>query len=302
MDVLDRNALILYLQNVRDLEVAMCAIRNNYKQSKNRYISQLRMFNPTAKVKGHMQKPTRTACENAKDSLKGVFLALFVSFIIIALSKSSFIAVFITFLLFIQAIVCVYNYKTEDEKYAKSIEKWEAYERNLDETNRQEKERSERERQSKQALDTYWNQQSQFYEQQYRIAQSLLDSFYNMNIIPVQYRNLAAICYIYDYISTSRESLTSALLSQQIDSGIKRIEARLVEIVDALEEQIYETRCLRGEAHRSNQRQIEQNTRMLESLRQTEQNTQRAAQYAELGSNYSRANAFFSLATYLKSN
>ena len=33
-----------------------------------------------------------------------------------------------------------------------------------------------------------------------------------------------------------------------------------------------------------------------------EQNTQRAAQYAELGANYSKANAFFSLATYLKTS
>ncbi len=199
-------------------------------------------------------------------------------------------------------VVTAHEFVIENREYKSLYSEWEKRENSINIMVLEERARADRDWKKKQALDSRWNQQSQFYLQQYNSAESLLNSFYSMNILPVQYRNLPAICYIYDYLSTSRETLTAALFSRQIDDGISRIEAKLGEIVDKLEEQIYETRCLRDEAHRSNQQMIERNTQMLDSLRQTERNTERAAQYAELGAHYSEANAFFSLATYLKTN
>ena len=310
LDVLDRDALILYLQNVRDLEVAMYGMRSRFNKWKSSYLKQINAIKPTAKLYKHKQRPDRTGYVIAMVFLIVTSLVLLVSPSFLASDSDSVIISFVDtilglgigIILLFGTIGSIFAFVEERKKYYNSLSEWESYESTLDEKNKQERIRADRDMQRKQALDSQWSKQSQFYSQQYASAQSLLNSFYSMNIIPVQYHNLPAVCYIYDYLSTSRETLTAALFSQQIDNGISRIEAKLGEIVDRLETQIYETRCLRDEAHRYNQQQIEQHTQMLDSLRQTEQNTQRAAQYAELGANYSKANAFFSLATYLKTS
>ena len=310
VDVLDRNALILYLQNVRDLEVVLCGMRSRFNKEKSFYLKQLNAIKPTARLYEHKQRPDRTDYEIATSFLIVTSLILLVSpFFLVSDSNSvimsfidTIVGLYIGIILLFLTIGSICNFVEKRKKFYNSLSEWESYESTLDEKNEQERIRADRELQRKRVLDVEWNQKSQFYSQQYDNAKTLLGDLYNMNIIPVQYRNLPAICYIYDFISTSRETLTSALFSQQIDNGIKRIEAKLGEIVDKLEEQIYETRCLRDEAHRNNQQMIERNTQMLDSLRQTEQNTQRVAQYAELSAYYSKANAFFSMATYLKTN
>ena len=47
-------------------------------------------------------------------------------------------------------------------------------------------------------------------------AEQNLRMLYNYNIIPTQYRNIYAVFYLYDYLSTSNESLTDALLHYNI--------------------------------------------------------------------------------------
>ena len=47
---------------------------------------------------------------------------------------------------------------------------------------------------------------------------------------------------------------------------------------------------------------IDQNQKMLSTLRRTEANTEQTAQYAKLSANYSRTCAYFSMANYLEKN
>ncbi|MCD8117125.1 MAG: hypothetical protein LUE21_08465 [Oscillospiraceae bacterium] len=145
-------------------------------------------------------------------------------------------------------------------------------------------------------LTTDWKNKERWYNGERSKVQQLLADFYGMNILANQYRNLAAVCYIYDYMSSSQASLEDTLIHEHMENGIQRLEAKLDSIIVRLEDIVYETRCLR----RNSERTIEQNNNMLTSLQQTERNTMEAAQYAQLSANYSRANAYFSLATYLK--
>lgn len=72
-----------------------------------------------------------------------------------------------------------------------------------------------------------------------------LQDAYNANIIPIQFRNIEGVYYLYDYLSTSNESLTSALMQ-------------------------------------ANQAIFEQNQQILETAQNIENNTAVAAQYAKI--------------------
>ena len=56
---------------------------------------------------------------------------------------------------------------------------------------------------------------------------------------------------------------------------------------------------MREDNRRQVERTISQNNQMIQKLEAIENNSYEASQYAKLASNYSKANAYFSLAKYL---
>ena len=150
------------------------------------------------------------------------------------------------------------------------------------------------------SLKVQWAPRANWFSSEYSKINSLLNDFYSMNIIPVQYRNLASVIYLSDYMNSCEESFQMALLSTQIEEGIRRIERKLDAIASLLVQQIYETRCLRAENKVAHDRMDKQNRQMLDRLSSVEKYSSDAAKYAQLSSNYSKASAYFSLATYLK--
>jgi hypothetical protein len=125
---------------------------------------------------------------------------------------------------------------------------------------------------------------------------NLLRDAYSLNILPIQYRNLPAVYYIYDSMSTSQASLEDTLMHEHMENGIQRIMNQLDIIIAQNEERILLERSIEA-----NTREAADNTRqMLESMERTEQNTWEAAQAARIAAQYSEINAFFSTATYLE--
>lgn len=141
-----------------------------------------------------------------------------------------------------------------------------------------------------------WNTRADYLQKEYNKVNTLLSEYYNLNILANPYRNLASLYYIYDYMSSSRESLQDTLIHEHMENGIQRILAKLDYIINQNQEIIFQNRI----AEANNQKIINQNQQMLQSLKQTERNTAQATQYAEISANYSKANAYFSLANYLK--
>lgn len=142
-----------------------------------------------------------------------------------------------------------------------------------------------------------WKKREDYLINEAKKVQSLLDSNYSLNIIANQYRNLASLYYIYDYMSSSQESLKDTLIHEHMENGIQRILERLDYIINQNESIIFQNRIREAD----DKKIIEQNEQMLKTLKQTAVNTSISAQYAEISANYSRANAYFSYANYLKS-
>lgn len=100
---------------------------------------------------------------------------------------------------------------------------------------------------------------------------SELDSAYSANIIPLQFRNIQGIYYLYDYISTSNQSLSEALMQCNLEA----IKQKLDSVIE-----------LQGKAiiqqAQANAAIMEQNQHILETAQATMQNTAVAAKYAQI--------------------
>ena len=127
---------------------------------------------------------------------------------------------------------------------------------------------------------------------EYKKADELLQKAYAINIIPKQFRNIHAIWFIHDYITTSNETLSAALLHCDLDE----IKQKLDTIIEQNNRIIIQNAIQIAQ----NSQMLQQNQQMLNKLANIESNTDRAAQYAEIASNNAEACAWIGLANYIK--
>lgn len=119
----------------------------------------------------------------------------------------------------------------------------------------------------------------------------ILEDAYSLNIIPLPFRNIQGVYYLYDYISTSSETLTSAFMQanlesikQKIDDIIKLQGAMLIQQVQA------------------NKMIFEQNNQMLSSLRNVEQYSRIAAINSQLSVRLQSEQLAYQAADYILNN
>lgn len=99
----------------------------------------------------------------------------------------------------------------------------------------------------------------------------LLKQAYSANIIPLQFRNIQGVYYLYDYLSTSTQSLSDALMQCNLDT----IKQKLDEMINLQSEAIVQQA-------QANAALYEQNQRILETAQATMENTAVAAKYAQI--------------------
>lgn len=120
----------------------------------------------------------------------------------------------------------------------------------------------------------------------------ILKRLYNINIIPLTYRNIYAIYYLYDYMRSSRESLTSALLH----CDLNEIKSKLDIIIEQQQEIIIQQSILISQ----NKEVMDANREKLDRLAQIEKNTAMAAEYSEIAASNAYACAWIAAANYVQ--
>ena len=105
-------------------------------------------------------------------------------------------------------------------------------------------------------------------------AQYLCKKAYSMDIIPAQFRNIYAIYYLYDYLSTSQSSLESAMLHLDLNE----IKQKLNQIIEQQQQIILQ----QAQILANNDTMIQQTDELIQQAIKTEQNTRYAALYAEV--------------------
>ncbi|MBE6875476.1 MAG: hypothetical protein E7496_01930 [Ruminococcus sp.] len=112
---------------------------------------------------------------------------------------------------------------------------------------------------------------------------SALSRAYSANIIPLQFRNIEGVYYLYDYLSTSQQSLQSALIQANLDA----IKKKLDEIISNQGEMILQQAQTNKMLFSQNQQMIASLQRIQESAVNTEQNSLVASQYAQISASNS---------------
>lgn len=134
------------------------------------------------------------------------------------------------------------------------------------------------------------------YAAQNKLAEvnKLLSETYSLNIIPQQFRNIQGVCYLYDYISTSQQSLESAFLNynvNQINIKMDQVITQQSEMI--LQQYITNSRLKAVEAH---------NIKMINQLESIQANSAEAARQAAITATHAKAITFFEGYNFFKNN
>ena len=311
---MDRKALVLYLENVRDMEVVIKRINDLRERERYSFNNRVRQLPTTAKRSEYDKNASISSM--LFGIVAGIAMLLPLIFVISmfiydkVLNRPIYgsmipILVFICLAIAIFAtipgiglIIGSFTSYSSAKKYNLHVD--EQYEKDLAVANR-----------NKPIVAAYTKEHKErdsFYQAQYERARSILTNLYNMNIIPKPYRDnsinkdrsLATAYYLYDYMSSGQESFQMALISNQMEDGIRRIEAKLDVIIEQLDTVIWQQRVMREENKLNIKHQIDQNNRMIDSLKRMESSQQNIEEYSRLSANYNEAQAFISMAYYLK--
>ena len=296
---MDRNALLLYLQNVRDLEIAKNRLAGDWKRS---------IANIDREINSTQTTPRHEMIPEFQDQGGGClwwFCVIMTAMDLVSLfgcitmgsTDGLGFVWFITIAGLFMFGVPTWLYRPNQ----KAVREWHEQEVEEIRNYNAEQEIVAKEGQRKvEKLQREREKVTNAYSQKYNQVTAVLNGFYSMNLLANQYRNLASVIYIYDYMSSSQASLENTLVHEHMENGIQRLEARLGQVLAQLDNIVYETRCIQSDNRANIQRTIDQNNHMLNQLQRISHHSQEAARYAELASNYSKANAYFALADYLK--
>lgn len=282
---ISRDAMLIYLKDLRTLET----IVNESTGKKNQLISKRDELKPKVITIEEPPKPTLPDKPHAGFKvgiLIGILLlirgvlalfsgsvldteAVFVLAVCFFIPGSILLAVFIPLQIkqnrSYEEEMRSYNYQVEE--YEKRMKEYEQRSRqirieNADRRNEVEQQKQEMTKASdeiQEDIDTY---------------RKMLEEAYRADIIPLQFRSIEGIYYLYDFLSTSQLTLTDALMH----ADLQAIKDKLDAVIQLQKENIIqqaETNARLEDIQRSNQD-------ILETARSTENNTAVAAQYARI--------------------
>lgn len=221
------------------------------------------------------------------------------------------------------AIRCIKNIRNEDKEFEDNKREIVRAQKAIQEINEKVRQYNEKEKERLQnnlilrkQYTEEWIQRKAYLQNEVKKVSDLLDESYRLNILPAPYRNIQSVYYIYEYMSTSQASFDDTLMHEHLENGFERILNSLDTIIVNQGVQIFHLRAIEA----LNREQIEQTQNILHQLDEMDRNNQAAfskiqsslnsiqvsteqtSQYAEISARYNAANAYFSLADYLKKN
>ena len=111
----------------------------------------------------------------------------------------------------------------------------------------------------------------------------MLDNAYSANIIPMQFRNIQGVYYLYDYLSTSNQTLSEALVQCNLEA-IKQKLDKMIQLQSAMIIQQAQTNAKLD-------RIVEQNDQILETALKTMYKTAEIAEQTKLSAQYAKISA-----------
>ena len=298
---MDRKVLLLYLKDIRDLEFAKYKIDMIYADEQRKYYETMNELHDYKTVEIPDEKKDNWSSDSYIGFLIG-FAGLFMELITFMQEGVKFFDFgdapvgLVVFALIFWNVICVglimfsiASVQNSAKANKEDIENRKRY-------NQEVKLANERNREMKPKVNYQWRKRSAYLKSEKSKVEALLKNYYGLNILANPYRNLASVYYIYDYMSSCQDSLKETLIHEHMENGIQRILEKLDDVIRSNEEMILRTRVL--ESH--SKRIIEQNEELLKSAERMNESNDLIVENTALIANYSKVNAYFSLANYLK--
>ena len=275
---MNRDAFLIYLRDLRDLEFAKESLDTALTQGKDNYDGRVNF----------LKKTNYHYTEDLGLYVAGMIITIVIAFLCVLFVSKVHIPVFGPFIELACVVVvigCIYGFFTALAALVRTAHS----NRQIRAHNRKEDAIAEKHQKELSVLRNTWSSQSASLQKEFNKVDSLLKNGYSLNIIPAPYRNLASMYYIYDYMSTSRASFEDTLMHEHMENGIQRILSKLDTIIAQNEQLIFHAR--QQEAHNREMRQ--RTDQMFASLQRTEQNTLEGKQYAKINAQHTQTIAFF---------
>lgn len=306
---MERSTLLIYLRDVRDLEMAKYYLNMIRTRETNQHNKMVNSTQAEISAMGKQRFKKEPELERWSGPASGCLVLTILCFILLIWLIPN-ISAAPTGMKILMAIPTIFfgaltiglkpNRRIYEENLArvKRENEWER-QRLIEASSQAQKKRIDMQKKTEE-----WNKRSAYLNAEYTRISDMLENAYDIDVLPRQYRNLQSAYYIYDYMSTSQATLEETLFHEHIENGIQRILAKLDIIIAQNEEIIFQNRRIEAntrEISENTTRILEGNQRMLESQERTEQNSLEAAKNAAIAANYAEVNAFFSTAIYLES-
>jgi len=127
----------------------------------------------------------------------------------------------------------------------------------------------------------------------------LLKQAYDIDIIPSQFRSLYAVYFLYEFLSTSRETLSAALLHFDLNE----IKTKLDIVIEQQQDIIIQQEMMLAQNQQiisQNEQMIKQNHNLINHAISIEQNTEAAAKYSKVAAINTDLIAFCAAAQFLR--
>jgi len=289
---ISREALLIYLNDIRMMETLI--VENQKKlpklQTRKNNMKLIVYDAPISPIEPdkNPKKPTFFLLNISKTVrwaiIKNLFFGLLFIVLSILLLKSFLVIVTIIIAYiflwdaFLKAKPYVKKYKEDLKNYENLIETYddrvEQYNKNLQNYNKQLEQYNKNLDRATKKLENDKNKITTLINtvnDNIVTTQKNLQQAYSLNIIPAPYRNIQSIYYLYEYLSTSNESLTSALTHADLESIKQKLDKMISLQGTMIIQQAQANRAL-----------FEQNQRILEAARNIENNSAVAAQYSQI--------------------
>ncbi len=275
---INREALLIYLDNIRTLETIIQESDKKTIEINDEISKKKNLIMQNLEAKPHKPLLQSSELDDGFNSWKNpqavkvsgimiIILGIIILFMALQMKVLFWIAGIFVIIGISMIRKSITMQRNDDMRYAYYNREYELYETRLADYKKHENELMDKvadmEKKPSQHIKEIKREKSEMSE--------LLKQAYSANIIPLQFRNIQGVYYLYDYLSTSSQSLSDALMQCNLDA----IKQKLDEIINLQSESIVQQA-------QANAALYEQNQRILETAQVTMENTAVAAKYAQI--------------------
>ena len=210
-------------------------------------------------------------------------LTLFFSGLFLRMLGAVVIA-FICFMLYLFA----QGLSWDDESSRKKNEK---YEKELKQYNDRAQVRSNNKQQ-----EAHWHNQANILQKRVQEVKKLREGIYNANVIPIPYRNVYAVHFLYEYFRSSSADDVDMILQTFV---LEEIKSKLDTIIQQQTEIILNQRMMIANQHKMNQTLARNHEQQMKQLANLNENAERQNQYLEMINTNIQITNFFAYHDYI---